>query len=286
MIGPEDSVKHFTTHKTDLMSEILYDTLSVNTEKFGTLLKLGAIYVNNERQIKDQFVPSNSSFRVHTKPRRFNCDLPWSKFIVFENDFFLVLNKPSGIPSHPSADNVIENSLTQTSLARKVPLFVTHRLDSLTSGLIVYGKKQSFVRSFNIQLQKRSIRKKYVALVESTQIFPKKLTHYMDPAAGTPKKLSDVDNEGWPACELEILAQKKVAPNASWVKINLLTGRTHQIRSQLAHLEAPIIGDTLYGASLPFQKNAIALRSCEIEFNCNDERMKFNLTEEFCVRRT
>ncbi len=283
MTGTEDSIKHFTTHVTDLMSEILYDALAVNTEEFGTLLKLGAIYVNKERQTKDRFVASNSSFRVHTNPRRFICDFPWSKLIVFENDFFLVLNKPSGIPSHPSVDNVIENSLTQTSLARKVPLFITHRLDSLTSGLIVYGKKQSFVRSFNIQLQERSIRKKYAALVESTQIFPKKLTHYMDPAAGTPKKLSQVPIEGWQICELEILAQKEIAPNLSWIKINLLTGKTHQIRSQLAHLQAPILGDSLYGASLPYQQNAIALRSCEIEFNCFEERMKFDLSETYAV---
>lgn len=281
MFDSDKGVKHFSNQDTDLMSEILYDTLSVNTEDFSTLLKLGAIYVNNERQSKDKFVPANSTFRVHTQPRRFSYDFQWRHLIIFENDFCLVLNKPSGIPSHPSVDNAIENSLTQTSLARKIPLFVTHRLDTLTSGLIVYAKKQSFVRSFNIQLQERSIRKKYVALVESTQIFPKKLTHYMIPSAGTPKKLSEEPIEGWPLCELEILTQKETSAKLSWVKINLLTGRTHQIRSQLAHLQAPILGDSLYGATLPYQKNAIALRSCEIEFKCNDERMKFNISEEF-----
>ena len=137
------------------------------------------------------------------------------------------------------------------------------------------------MRSFNIQLQERSIRKKYVALVESTQVFSKKLTHYMDPAAGTPKKLSEKPIEGWPLCELEILTQKEISAKLSWVKINLLTGRTHQIRSQMAHLQAPILGDSLYGANLPYQKKAIALRSCEIELNCFEERMKFNLNEDF-----
>lgn len=277
----DDGVKHFNNQKADLLSEILYEVLSLNSEDFRTLLKLGAIYANNERQIKDKFISENNFFRVHSKPRRYKCDFPWSSLIIFENDFFLVLNKPSGIPSHPSVDNVIENSLTQTSLARKFPLFVTHRLDTLTSGLIVYGKKQSFVKSFNVQLEKRSIRKKYVALVESTQTFPNRLTHYMDPSAGTPKNLSDKATEGWPICELEILAQKEVSSKLSCVKIGLLTGRTHQIRSQLSHLQAPIMGDSLYGAKLPFQKNAIALRSCEIEFNCGDERMKFNISEEF-----
>ena len=281
MVDSDDGVKHFYNQEANLLSEILHEVLSLNTEEFRTLLKLGAIYVNNKRQEKDKFISENNSFRVHSKPRRYKCDFSWSQLIVFENDFFLVLNKPSGIPSHPSVDNEIENSLTQTSVARNFPLFVTHRLDTLTSGLIVYAKKQSFVKSFNVQLQERSIRKKYVALVESTQKVPSRLTHYMDPATGTPKRLSDRTTEGWPICELEILAQKEVSEKLSWVKINLLTGRTHQIRSQLSYLPAPIVGDFLYGAKLPFQTNAIALRSCEIEFNCFDERMTFNISEDF-----
>lgn len=281
MNSSDDGVRHFNVQQTNLLSEILYDEYSVNSADFKMLIDLGAIYVNNERQTKDGFVFQNSSLRVHLKPRRFNCNYPWKSLIVFENDFCLVLNKPSGIPSHPTSDNVIENALTQTSLARKIPLFVTHRLDTLTSGLIVYAKKQSFTTSFNLQLQKRTIRKKYVALIESSQKLASRLTHYLNPAPGSPKKLSDTAIEGWAICELEILEQKEISPNLTWVKINLLTGRTHQIRAQLSHLQAPILGDSLYGAKLPFQKNAIALRSCEIEFNYNDERLKFNISEDF-----
>lgn len=283
MTNTDDGVKHFTNPQTHLLSEVLYDVLLINSESFKLLLKLGAIYVNNERQSKDKFIAENSSFRVHTNPRRFSCDHNWKSLIVFENDFFLVLNKPSGIPSHPAVDNVIENALTQTSLARGYPLFVTHRLDTLTSGLIVFGKKQSFVTNFNIQMQKRLVKKHYAAIVESDKVFPERLTHYMDPAAGTPKKLSDVAVAGWAVCELEILAQKKqsATPHLTWLKLNLLTGKTHQIRTQLSHLQAPIVGDTLYGSLQPFQKNAIALRSCKIEFTFNDVAMKFSLEDQF-----
>lgn len=281
MTSAADSVKHFEVQQPNLLSEILFDEYDVNSSDFKFLIELGAIYVNDERQTKDGFVFQNSVLRVHLKPRRYNCDYNWKSLVVFENDFCLVLNKPSGIPSHPAIDNVSENSLTQTSLAKKIPLFVTHRLDTLTSGLIVYAKKQSFATDFNLQLQKRTIRKKYVALIESSQKLAPRLTHYMDPAGGSPKKLSNSPAEGWALCELEILEQKEILPNLNWVKINLLTGRTHQIRAQLSHLQAPILGDTLYGAKLPFQKDAIALRSCEIEFNCGDERLKFNISEEF-----
>lgn len=277
----DDAVQHFNNSKPVLLSEIIHDVLNINYEGFKALIKLGAIYVNNDRQVKDRWIFENSLFRVHAKPRRYKCDYPWKSLIVYENESFLVLNKPSGIPSHPSVDNVIEDSLTQTSLALKVPLFVTHRLDTLTSGLIVYAKKRSFVKSFNIQLIERTIDKKYVALVESVQLFPKTLTHYMDPVKGTPKKLSIKPAEGWDICKLEILDQKNISPELSWVKINLLTGRTHQIRAQMSFLQAPILGDLLYGAKLPFREKAIALRSCEIAFEFEGQRMKFNLDESF-----
>jgi 23S rRNA pseudouridine1911/1915/1917 synthase len=277
----DDGVRHFDVQQANLLSEVLYDEYSINSKEFKILIDFGAIYVDNERQTKDGFVFQNSIIRTHLKPRRYNCNYPWKSLVIFENDFCLVLNKPSGIPSHPAVDNIIENALTQTSLAKKIPLFVTHRLDTLTSGLIVFAKKQSFAKSFNLQLQDRTISKRYVALIESTQKLSSQLTHYMNPTTGTPKKLCDAETEGWDICKLEILEQKEISKDLSWVKINLLTGRTHQIRAQLSHLQAPIVGDTLYGAKLPYQENAIALRSCEIEFNCNDERLKFNISEEF-----
>lgn len=281
----DDNIKYILTKKTNLLSEILYDELDINSVKFNFLIKFGAIYNNNERSLHDSFINENSLLRIHTDPRRFNCDYDWKSLIVFENDFVLVLNKPSGVPSHPVTDNIIENSLFQVSQSLKINLFVTHRLDTLTSGLIVYAKKKQFVKDFNMQLQNRTIHKKYVALVESDQIFSQKITHYMNPEPGRPKKLSDQFTQDWPICELEILDQKILSQHQlqpkSWVKINLLTGRTHQIRSQLSHLNAPILGDLMYGSQQIFNKNAIALRSYEIEFMCNNIKLKFSLSEYF-----
>ncbi len=277
----DDGVKHFHNSEPVLLSEIIHDEAGVNYEGFKTLLKLGAIYVDNYRQEKDKWILKNSLFRVHTRPRRFKCDYDWKSLIVFENEFFLILNKPSGIPSHPSVDNVLEDAMTQTSLAIKSPLFVTHRLDTLTSGLIVYGKKKQFVKDFNVQLIERGVQKKYVALVETRQALPKALTHYMDPSKGTPKKLSTNPADGWDICKLEILEQTRVSESVVHVKINLLTGRTHQIRSQMAFLNAPIVGDILYGSKLSFHGSGIALKSCEIAFVFEGKKLKFNISEDF-----
>lgn len=282
MATSADGVEHFNNSEPVLLSEAILDVLDVNYEGFKELIKLGAVYVNNHRQTKDKWIlESGSVFRVHTKPRRYKCDFDWKSLVVFQNESFLVLNKPSGIPSHPSVDNAIEDALTQTSLALKIPLLVTHRLDTLTSGLIVYGKQKSFVTNFNVQMQERQVQKKYEALVETADTLPESLTHYMDPSPGTPKKLSVDPKEQWEICKLEILGQKEISPGKKWVKINLLTGRTHQIRAQMAFLNAPIVGDKLYGATTTYRANAIALKSQQIEFAFEGKAMRFQIDEDF-----
>ena len=279
--GFEYGVKHFCNQKAGLITEILFDALGLNTTEIELLLKLGAVYANNQRHVIDSMIAENNLFRVHTKPRRYKCNIDWKSRIVFENLDFVVINKPSGVPSHPSVDNVIENSLTQTSLALSLPLLITHRLDTLTSGLIVYAKTLAFVKNFNVQLQAHGVDKKYVALIESSSILPEKVIHYMETSPRAPKNVSPVFTDGWAFCELEILEQKKVSPDVNWVRINLLTGRTHQIRSQLSNLQAPILGDAMYGSKQAYLPEAIALRACELEFNWGGQRLKFNLNEEF-----
>lgn len=124
------------------------------------------------------------------------------------------------------------------------------------------------------------IEKKYCALVETHKALPAKLIHYMEPSPRAPKTVSESAQESWALCELEILQQKKV-DDMTWLKIDLLTGRTHQIRAQLSASLAPIVGDQLYGSKKIWKENAIALRACELQFNWNHQLMQFNLDEEF-----
>lgn len=278
--GFEYGVKHFYNPKSGLITEIVFDVLQISEKDALNLLNLGAIYIGNQRQTSNSQIDENRLFRVHTKPRRYPCAIDWRSTVVFENEDFVVINKPSGIPSHPSVDNTLENSLTQTARALKTELFITHRLDTLTSGLIVYAKNNAFVKSFNQQMQARTIEKKYVALVETTGTLPDRLIHYMEPSPRAPKNVNDVFTEGWAFCELEIISQKRHG-DYTWIKINLLTGRTHQIRAQVSHVHAPILGDRLYGSKHDFLAGAIALRSCELEFNWQSRRLRFSLDENF-----
>lgn len=294
--GFEYGVKHFLAPFTGPAIDIIQDVLNLSSGDFLELFKLGSIYINNQR-LKDFNLSTSagSAFRVHTKPRRYFCDYDWDSRVVFENSDFLILNKPAGLPSHPSVDNQIENSLTQSELYFNKKLLISHRLDTTTEGLIVYGKTKEFVKNFNKQIEHHHIQKNYVALCETDIELPKHVIHYMQPSPRAPKKVVPHFTEGvtddWDFCELKILAQKKIDVNLSWVKIDLLTGRTHQIRAQMSELGAPLCGDPLYGAKLPWAKNKnattsvpipeIALRSQMIEFSYAMQTHRFELSEEF-----
>jgi len=283
--GFEYGVKHFLSTKDDELINILVETLEtdhqINRNQLLFLIDLGCVYVNSQRITSQSAkVSQNDHIRVHTKPRRYQIDHPWKDRIVANYQDFIILNKPGGIPSHPSVDNRIENSLTQSALALGEDLFVTHRLDTLTEGLIVYGKNSRFVHAFNIQLKEKTATKKYVALVENNQKLPNHLIHFMEKTPRAPKTVSTIFHEGWDMCELKIEKQK-VFNLFSHIKIDLLTGRTHQIRSQLADIGAPIVGDTLYGSKTRLEHPGIMLRAQEIQFNWNGQRHLFEIDDQF-----
>jgi 23S rRNA pseudouridine1911/1915/1917 synthase len=279
--GFEYGVKHFNSPKSGDINKIIADVLELPLEQINFLIQLGSVYVSSTRALTtDQQVTENTHIRVHTKPRRYNVNYDWKSLIVFDHQDFVVLNKPNNIPSHPSVDNQLENSLTQLGLTLGQKLLITHRLDTLTGGLIVYGKNSQFVNSFNTQLQKKLITKKYIALVETLEKLPNHLVHYMEPSPRAPKKVSQVANADWDICELKI-EQQKLLDRYSWIKIDLLTGRTHQIRSQVSEVGAPIVGDKLYGSQILDDENKIALRAQEIEFTWLGQIHQIKISEDF-----
>jgi len=278
--GFEYGVKHFLSPKAGDLIQVISETLMLPKTEVTFLIELGSVYLNTHRAGSKALTQPGDHIRVHTKPRRYKTDYDWHERVVYNHADFVILNKPGGLPSHPSVDNSIENSLTQLSVFLNEPLYITHRLDTLTEGLIVYSKNNHFTQSFNKQLQNKTITKKYVALVETKNKLPDHVVHYMEPSPRAPKKVSVIYNEDWNLCELKIEKQK-IFDHHSWIKINLLTGRTHQIRAQVSDLNAPIIGDHLYGSITTQNDGSIKLRAQEIQFNWMNQMHCFNLPENF-----
>lgn len=251
--GFEYGVKHILSPQSGLLSDVLLSILQTTPEQIAELLHLGSIYYEGHRLRGDRQIQEGDYLRVHTKPRRFPSEITdWSECILFQNEDILVACKPWGMPVHPSVDNVLENLQYRLSQQLQQELFVTHRLDVPTQGLLVYAKTKLFLADFNQLLADRQIRKFYRALCRGPALRPGLYTHFMEPSPRAPKKVSTEAAPGWQECQLQIL-DVQPTENAQEVKIELLTGRTHQIRAQLAALQNPICGDELYGAPRKYE---------------------------------
>jgi len=225
------------------------------------LIEFGAVYVNHKRVVDPAFnVDPEDVIRVHTNPKRYNLDKEKIRSqITFQNEHFLVVNKPSGLPVHPTLDNLYENLLC----AFEFPVYVTHRLDVPTSGLVVVAKTKMYQAVFNKLLLERKVSKVYEAQVEKF-VAPGEYIHYMQKTVTAPKSFSHSDNGGL-ECRLIVHSCDKKENNTFKLIIELLTGRTHQIRGQLALEGAPIIGDEMYGGQPAV---LFGLKATTLSFKC------------------
>ncbi len=265
--GFEYGVRHIISPQSGLISDVLFSTLSLNLEESLNLVKLGAVYLQHKRIRQNAVVNSGDYLRVHTKPRRFpGHDVQWAQRVLFSNDDLLVVNKVSGIPVHATVDNVQENIQAYLEKSLQLTLFLTHRLDVPTRGLLIYGKNREFQSAFNKMLIDRTLRKIYRARVHGQDLAIGPLLHFMEPSPRAPKVVSREALPGWQECRLDILEVNPIPENQSEVLIELHTGRTHQIRAQLAHEGCPIVGDQAYGASKISEDESIELQACELSF--------------------
>lgn len=265
--GFEYGVRHIISPESGRLSDVLLSILDLSPEQFDFLLRMGSIYLNHIRISENLPVAVEDYIRVHTKPRRFlPKDASWVERILFQNDDFVVLNKPSGLPVNASVDNIVEHTQNYLEETLGCRVYGTHRLDVATSGLIVFAKNKSFQSEFNKLFIERDVIKIYEAEVMGSPQNFGVICHYMEPSPRAPKKVSETPHEKWLECLLEILAIETME-GKSKLRIQLHTGRTHQIRAQLSALGFPIIGDKAYGGpELSSEFETIHLRAAELKF--------------------
>lgn len=174
-------------------------------------------------------------------------DIPLN--IVFEDDHILVVNKPAGMVVHPAAGNwegtLLNALLFHAPQLHEVPRAgIVHRLDKETSGLLVVAKTLNAQTNLVRQLQARTVKREYRAIVWG-QLWRNGTVDQpigRDPRSRT--KMA-INRMGKPAVtRYEILERFSVH---TYLRCNLETGRTHQIRVHMQHLKAPLVGDPVYG---------------------------------------
>lgn len=281
-------IRHFISEKNEPIIEFLSRELGLTSVKSLEMLNFGAVYLNKNRQLEATEIKTGDYIRAHTEPKRFSVkSIDWSSLLLFENQDFLVINKPGGIPTHATVANRYENVVDQMKKHLGYDVYVTSRLDVVTNGLLVLAKTKKFQTEFNNALRDSRVTKYYEAIVENHIQHPLHLTHYMKNDYTQPKILSDEAQDGFLKCELKIFDSKKLSldnMNQTQIRIELLTGRTHQIRSQLSQIGHPILGDKLYGSKLPWlSEDTVSLTAYYLRFQLS-EKFEFNLHEILKLR--
>jgi RluA family pseudouridine synthase len=161
--------------------------------------------------------------------------------ILYEDEALLFVNKPAGIVVQRGYD-ADEPVLLETAMLHTQPLFLMQRLDRGTSGVMFFSKLASINANLTRQFEQKRIRKHYVAICEGElgerQTIDAPLIRIGPISFG-------VGDGGKRA--VTIVTPVRGTPRGSFIAIDLLTGRTHQIRVHLAAIGHPLAGDWLYG---------------------------------------
>ncbi|MGT2887380.1 RluA family pseudouridine synthase [Streptococcus didelphis] len=210
--------------------------------------------------------------------------------IVYEDEHFLILNKPVGYASIPSVNhsNTIANFIKAYYLEKNYPnkqVHIVTRLDRDTSGLMLFAKHGYAHARLDKQLQKRSIEKHYLALVSGSGELAAE-GDIVEPIGRSKDSIitRTVDPMGkYARTSYKVLAS--YPENVHLVDIKLHTGRTHQIRVHFSHIGFPLLGDDLYGGRLDLGIQRQALHCHYLAFHNpftkNESIYKLNLTDDF-----
>src|SRR5688500_3870074 len=153
--------------------------------------------------------------------------------IIEETPDWIAVDKPVGMATQPARDPK-NRSLEELLRARYREVFVVHRIDTGTSGVVVFARNRAAAARLSELFATRAIRKIYLAVIEGT--IPHDLT--IESAIG------DQDAH-------TIVRPLKAIGETTLVEAEILTGRMHQIRIHLKSIERPVVGDRRYGSSMP-----------------------------------
>lgn len=259
-----------TKVRLDIYLSTKFDT-TISRNLWQKYIKAGYVSVNNKAVTTPKFEVDETDEIALNLPEKEQADVDLP--ILYEDDDVIVVNKPSGLLTH--AKGGLSDEPTVAEIIRPKTSFATdtdrpgivHRLDRDTSGLLIIAKNPESAAHLQRQFAERIAKKTYIAITDGK---PKLNAAKIDlPIGRNPSAPSTfrIDPNGKPAqTTYHVLAENDAQ---SLIELKPTTGRTHQLRVHLAHLNAPILGDRVYGKSsncrmmLHAQKLEITLPSGE-----------------------
>ena len=193
--------------------------------------------------------------------------------IIAETDHWIALNKPSGLLSIPDRKQS-EPSLKDWLNEKYGKVWIVHRLDKFTSGLIVFAKDEETHKLLSKQFEDRAVEKFYLGLVNGIMM-NKAGTVDAPIMEHSVKKGTYVINTKGKAS----LTDYKVLEEHgqySWLQFQIHTGRTHQIRVHMKHIGHPIVCDDAYGSAAPILLSSIKRKKFKLAKAEDEERPLLN----------
>ena len=193
--------------------------------------------------------------------------------IIFEDDAFVAINKPAGMLTIPDRHDETQLSLYKILLQEYGKIFIVHRLDRETSGLILFAKNEASHKYLSQLFEQRNIEKFYLGIIRGT--LPGKTGSINEPIAEHPlhKGVMTVSKKGKPSLTAyEVLEDYGIY---SLVKFNIYSGRTHQIRVHMKFAGHPIACDTTYGDGKPIPLSSFK-RKYKLSLHDEEERPLIN----------
>ncbi|MGX9339280.1 MULTISPECIES: RluA family pseudouridine synthase [unclassified Mycoplasma] len=250
---------------SERIDKYIANNSSITRNDIQELIKEGAVFVNGIKINKNKFVIKNNDeieiVRVIDKQIKIE-EQEISLDIVYENEDYLVINKPSGLVVHPAPghrNNTLVNGLMYhfknnlSNVNGLLRLGIVHRIDKDTSGLLIIAKNNSTHNYFASLLKEHKINRTYIAIVDG-RIANKKM-HINLPIGRDIKNrqkfaVSDQNSKN-AYTMIECLEYLKIDnKDKTLVKCNLKTGRTHQIRVHLGYIKHPVYGDPVYNKKI------------------------------------
>lgn len=236
--------------------------ITVNNKKVKSLFKLKIDdIINIYIQLKKKTSLRKKSFFSRSDY------IELRKNFIFECDDYCILNKPYGYASQDGS-KVKKNVIDILNINSK-NYYIVHRLDKETSGLMLIAKNRFYAKKFSEMFKLRDIKKKYLVIVNG-KIKKNKGELLTSDNLNGKKIISKL--------YFQVISKTN---NFSYLEIDLITGRKHQIRKQFSDIGHPVVGDIKYGDKK--NKNPLCLLSYEIELKYNGKIKKYkaNIPKNF-----
>lgn len=197
--------------------------------------------------------------------------------IIYEDNYLVVVDKPAGLSVLPDGWEKDSDYLVKMLDEKYGKVFIVHRLDKITSGVMVFARDAETHRALNTQFENHEAQKTYHALIEGNPKWEEKVAKYPLRANVGHKHRTMVDDKNGKPSETRFRVIKRFEESAL-VEAQPMTGRTHQIRAHAYALGHPLVEDALYGARDQYGLPRPMLHAQTLSFihPTTNERVKFS----------